>query len=126
VQELIESLRDCIVRFLDGLFTRRSREQEEVFYLRMELEKSHQEIMRLTNKLTDNPNALKAEDEELEASKEPIHRIVPWRIRRQQLEKESREKAIENAKQAAEKKLMREQSIEELEKELLNDDAVSQ
>ena len=119
MRDIIESVRDCLVRFFDGLFTREARREDEINFLRMEIAKQHNELSRLFELLIPKVE----EESEPITHHAPIRtsNYVPWNVRRQQLEKESHDKA-------ASMKSSKIEDIEDLEKVLgveQNVDAVS-
>jgi len=91
MREIFTSFVDAWVRFWDNRFHR----DDEVEYLRMEVDKLHANNLKLLNyilKLNSeySPRDL---DNDLDEIKEPLNKkYIPWSIKRQQLEKESIEK----------------------------------
>ncbi len=119
MRDIIESIKDCLVRFFDSLFTKQARREDEINFLRMEIAKQHNELSKFFEFLTTKPE----EPEETVVNHPPIRtsNYVPWNVRRQQLEKESRDRA-------ASMKVSKIEDIEDLEKTLgveQNVDAVS-
>lgn len=126
--EILDALRDCLVRFFDSLFTKEDKRNEEVNYLRMELDKARSEVNKLLNILMERTQTIVTpEEKEIPQTKEQIRTHTPWRVTRAKLERESHIKAVELEairKQAEEDK---KKPIEQLERELLGDidDAIS-
>ena len=109
MRDIIDSIKDCLIRFFDGLFTREARREDEINFLRMEIAKQHNELSRLFELLLPKPE--EAEEPVIHHAPIRTSNYVPWNVRRQQLEKESRDRAIALKSSKIE-------DIEDLEKEL--------
>ena len=126
MRAVYESLCDALIRFFDSLFTKSYRNSEEVNYLRMEISKLQEENRKFVEALIDKGKPVEQSD--IPENYEPVRRVVPWAVKRYQLEKASRERAIAMAKEATEKKESNGNltaDIDKLEKELNINDAVS-
>src|SRR5258708_1690761 len=108
----IEALNRAMIRYWDSRFIK----NDEVEYLRMELDKARNETQRVLDRFLTPQNT--AKDETTEDVWKPISNNVPWHIKRAQLEQESYLKSKELSDEAS-RNIKRTKSIKELEDEVL-------
>lgn len=120
IKLVFESLCRALIRFFDNRFIR----DNDVEWYRMELNKAHEETQMLYRSLL-NPKPVASEVVE-EVNYQPINKskFVSWPSKRQQLERESYERAMNLAREAK-MNIERSKTTEELELELLGDDVLS-
>lgn len=112
--EIWESFKEFIVRFFDNRF----QPNNEINYLRGEIEKLRFENNKLLNHIIDLTSPVKTEEAETK-NPEPLRKIVNWNERRRELEKQDAERA-RNLKIEKEVKANVNKSTEQLESELLS------
>lgn len=83
----IEALSRAIIRFWDNRFI----VNDEIQYLRMELDKARNETHLILDRFLEPKNTAKVEDNE--ADWKPISNNVPWHIKRAELERASYQQA---------------------------------
>lgn len=121
MNEIIESIRSAIIRFWDNRFTVEDRTNDEIRYLRIQLDIERTEKKRLLDLIIELQSPKSAVSEPFDENQtKPISssRQVPWHIMRQRLEAEARNKARDLANEAR-VNIERNKTTEELEQELL-------
>jgi hypothetical protein len=110
MQDVLESIKECIIRFFDNLFTHRNDElelqREWIMQLEKERMRSDELVQFIKDQLAPKEQVLK----EIPRDLKPIMtNQVPWAIKKAQLEREDRERF---------RNMNSSKPIEELEKEL--------
>lgn len=115
---------EAIVRFWNNRFQLKN---EEIIYLRQQIERLEFERKQLTERLM-VPQFVETKEDEEEKTFEPLttNRYIPWHERRRKLEQASRAEAIRLQQEAAtqverDNNPGRAQTIQELEDQLLKD-----
>jgi hypothetical protein len=117
---IFESLCRALIRFFDNRFVR----DNDVEWYRMELNKAHEETQLLYRQLI-MPPAVRTEIVE-EENFQPLSKskFQSWSTKRQQLERESYQRAMNLAAEARQN-IERNKTTEELELELLGNNSLS-
>src|SRR5690349_5620464 len=114
MRDVIESIKQCVIRFFDSKFTSYDDGQEHIRTVLMQLEKERDEKIELNRFIM---SLMKKEEFVETGPVEDFKPILPknmsWRTRQAMLEREDREKKLQISKSV---------STEELEKELLGEE----
>ena len=113
----IRSIYEAFVRWIIRFFDSKSLRDDEVDYLRMELDKLKVENQELLNYIL-RPSVTKPEAEEDNSDWQPISKYKPWSSKQKELEEASRLRAIALAHEAR-VNLASKKTTEQLENELL-------
>lgn len=119
MDEILIALRECIVRFFNSIARLKEEPINEEFeFLRSQLEAERYRVDRLIDKLTEKP--ISNNQSELPKDFQRLGGYLPWHVKRQQLERDSRLKAeaLDRERETAKSQQVEKMSIEELEKEL--------